>query len=84
MRMSVRKLMEVLAGTKSVAEFNSNYDFAPPGQFDGSKMINPFERALAEGRLVTRLEVEIGTDDDDDNIVFVEFGERDASISKFH
>ena len=84
MKISARKLIEVLAGRTSVADFNSSYDFAAPGQFDGTKMMNPFERALAEGRLPIRMSVEIGSDQDDDNIVTVQFGESDASISKFH
>ncbi len=74
MKISARKLMEVLPVGRLWLDFNSSYDFAAPGQFDGTKMMNPFERALAEGRLPIRMSVEIGSDQDDDNIVTVQFG----------
>jgi hypothetical protein len=45
-------------------------------------MLNPFERNLQQGRMITRIRVDTDEDASDDWIT-MEFGEPDAQISPF-
>src|SRR6266850_3132412 len=79
-RLSVRVIQELLAGRLTQEEF-----FKLHGMIDmqGTRGIgNPFERALAEGRLIESTTVEANSDKDDDWLVF-RFGESDPAIFRF-
>jgi hypothetical protein len=79
-RLSVRVIQELLAGRLTQEEF-----FKLHGMIDmqGTRGIrNPFERALAEGRLIESTAVEMNSDEDDDWLIF-RFGEPNPAISRF-
>jgi hypothetical protein len=79
-RLSVRAIQELLAGHLTQEEF-----FKLHGMIDmqGTRGIrNPFERALAEGRLIESTAVETNSDKDDDWLIF-RFGEPNPAISRF-
>jgi hypothetical protein len=73
-KMSARLLLELLAGTKTIQEFEAGYDFQR-GQ-------NPFHRMLAEGRLISNVTVEHRPKQDDDTVI-IDFGEPDPAVSPF-
>jgi len=79
MRISSRALHELLAGTVSCEEFMRKHRFV---EEDGRPDINPFAGFLNEGRMISAIHVDASDEEDDDWLVF-EFGERDAAISKF-
>lgn len=70
--MSARKLLELLAGKKTVAEFNTDHQL--------NLNENPFYRALAEGRLISKVTVVPHPEKDDDTVT-IEFSEPDSAIS---
>jgi hypothetical protein len=74
MEMSAREFLEILAGTKTVAEFEQNYGYQP-----GS---NPFKQQLAEGRLISKVMIERIPEKDDDKMI-IEFLPPDAAIASF-
>ena len=71
LKVSVRMLLEVLAGRMTVEEMNEICGWHA----------NPFERALRQGRLIAAADV-VGSNDDDDWIKVI-FGQRDPAISPF-
>ena len=73
-KMSARLLLELLAGTKTIQEFEADYTLQP-GQ-------NPFHQMLAQGRLISKVTVEHHPEQDDD-MVTLEFGEPDPAVSPF-
>jgi hypothetical protein len=73
-KMSARLLLELLAGTKTIQEFEADYTLQP-GQ-------NPFHQMLAQGRLISKVTVEHHPEQDDD-MVTLEFGEPDPAVSSF-
>jgi hypothetical protein len=70
-KMSSRHLSEVLAGRTTIQEL-----------YTMKAEENPFEKRLAEGRLITRVTVE-PVDGEDDDTVTIEFGEPDVAASPF-
>ena len=83
-RVGARHLMEVLAGRRSVDDFNASFGLAKTTEVEKSKMISPFELALKEGRLPIRISVSGPDEQEADNVVEIEFGPPDPAISKFH
>jgi hypothetical protein len=73
-RISSRAVLELLAGKITVAEFQRDHGW------DISQ--NPFDRALSEGRLISKVTVTSAGDQDDDWIEF-EFGSVDPAASPF-
>jgi hypothetical protein len=73
-KMSARMLLELLAGTKTLEEFEEDYSLEKNG--------NPFRRMLDQGRLILEVAVEHRPDKDDD-IVTISFGEPDPAVSPF-
>jgi hypothetical protein len=72
--MSAREFLEILAGTKTVGEFEQNYRLEPG--------TNPFKKMLAEGRLISKVTIERIPQKDDDKVI-IEFGPPDAAVAKF-
>ena len=68
-RMSARALLELLAGTMSVEDFNY-------------KSVNPFLHKLQNGRLITAINFHPLEDRDDDEVT-IEFGEPDPIVTEF-
>jgi hypothetical protein len=80
-RISARALLEVFAGRLTASEFNEVHGWRPlAGQ--GRGVINPFERCLAEGRMITQVRVE-ATEDESDDWLTIQFGDPDPAISPF-
>jgi hypothetical protein len=73
-KISSRTFLEILAGTKTIEEFERDYKMNP-GK-------NPFRRKLESGRLISKVTVEHLPEKDDD-VVTVEFGNVDPAISRF-
>jgi hypothetical protein len=73
-KISSRTFLEILAGTKTLEEFERDYKMNP-GK-------NPFRRKLESGRLISKVTVEHLPEKDDD-VVTVEFGNVDPAISRF-
>ena len=72
--MSARQMLEILAGVKSVTEFEQSYDLKPDQ--------NPFKRMLERGRLISKVTIEHIPERDDDKVT-IEFGPPDAAIAAF-
>jgi hypothetical protein len=80
-KISSRSVLELLAGRISTSELNRAHDWLP--ELGGaSGRLNPFERCLREGRLISRIGVDAAEDDSDDWLT-IEFGEPDPAISPF-
>ncbi len=73
-KMSARTLLELLAGSKTIEQFEADYNFRPDE--------NPFRRMLAQGRLLSNVTIEHRAEQDDD-IATLEFGQPDPAISRF-
>ena len=73
-KMSARELLEILAGVKTVAQFQENYGL--------DERSNPFRQMLREGRLISKVTVERRPEEDDDTVT-IEFGKPDAAIAPF-
>ena len=71
-KVSARRLLELLAGKISQEEFLRHEDFLT--------VENPFEQALSTGQLVVSLE---RTEEDDDDWIIFEMGGLDPAISRF-
>jgi hypothetical protein len=71
-RVSARALMDVLSGTMSPQQWESEHKWAS----------NPFLSRMMEGRGIAKAELIPGGDQDDDWIEFT-FGERDAAMAPF-
>jgi hypothetical protein len=80
-KISARSVLELLAGRITASEINEAHDWLPESG-RGSGMLNPFERCLREGRLITRISVDTSEDEADDWLT-IEFGESDPAISPF-
>jgi hypothetical protein len=78
---SLRALHELLAGRRSIEEFNALHSWRTLEE-PGITQVNPFDRTLAEGRMVKDVRVERDENADDDWIT-LEFGQPDAAISPF-
>jgi hypothetical protein len=74
-KMSARMLLELLAGTKTLEEFEEDYSLEKNG--------NPFRRMLDQGRLISEVTVEHQPDKDDD-LITIRFGMPDPAVSPFH
>ena len=74
MKMSGREMLEILAGAKTVAEFEQNY-----GIKAGT---NRFKQMLEAGRLITKVTIEHIPEKDDDEIT-IEFGKPDSAVAPF-
>ncbi len=74
MKMSLRELQELLAGVKSIEEFENDYAMAPKS--------NLFRTMLSEGRLISNITVEKCPEQDDDTVT-IEFGGADAAVGHF-
>ena len=80
-KISARTVLELLAGRITASEINAAHDWRPePGRGSGS--VNPFELRLREGRMITRIEVEVAEEESDDWLK-IEFGQPDPAISPF-
>lgn len=73
-KISSRTLLELLAGTKTVQEFESDYGLKANE--------NPFRRMLECGKLISNVSVEPVPDSDDD-IIRIDFGKTDPAVSPF-
>jgi hypothetical protein len=80
-KISARTVLELLAGRKTISEINQVHGWCANAAQRG-EMLNPFERRLREGRMVTRIGVEAAEDESDDGLT-IEFGEPDPAISPF-
>jgi len=74
MKMSLRELQELLAGVKTIEEFEDDYAMAPQS--------NLFRTMLSEGRLISKVTVEHRPEEDDDTVT-IEFGDADAAVGPF-
>lgn len=74
MKMSLRELQELLAGVKTIEEFENDYAMAPQS--------NLFRTMLSEGRLISKVTVEHHPEKDDDTVT-IEFGDADAAVGPF-
>lgn len=82
-QIGARHLMEVLAGRRSVEDFNRDFGFRNASEApDGRRMPNPFERALSEGRLRAHITIEETGDDGRDHVMNIEFGDPDPALSE--
>jgi hypothetical protein len=80
-KISARTVLELLAGRTTASEFNEAHGWrSNPGQ--RRETVNPFERCIQEGRMITRIGVEANENDCDDWLT-IEFGEPDPAISPF-
>jgi len=80
-RISSRSLLALLSGELSPSEFLAPFqDLGAPGQT--RRLPNPFQYAVAEGRMITRIRVDPATNENDDWITF-EFGDPDPLTSPF-
>jgi len=70
--MSARELLEILAGKRTIEQFEQNHSF--------SSGTNPFARELARGRLISRVTIQHVPEHDDDRVT-IEFGTPDPAIS---
>lgn len=83
-QIGARHLMEVLAGLRTVEDFNRNYSFRTLSDpQDGRRMPNPFELALSQGRLPMHITVEETGENGRDHVLNIEFGDPDPALSKF-
>jgi hypothetical protein len=82
-KISARTVLELLAGRITASEMNLAHDWLPPEPGRGKGMLNPFERYLREGRLITRIGVDAAEEDESDDCLTIEFGEPDPAISPF-
>jgi hypothetical protein len=73
-KISARTLLELLAGTKTIQQFEADYKFRSAE--------NPFRRMLAQGRLLSSVTIEHRPEQDDD-IATLQFGQPDPAISRF-
>jgi len=80
MRISSRALHELLAGEMTSDRFHQLHRFKTDG--DKRNRANPFLAALLQGRMIADVWVERDEDEDDDWVVF-EFGNKDPAISGF-
>jgi hypothetical protein len=80
-KISARTVLEMLAGRTTASELNEAHDWRPIAE-QGSGMVNPFERHLQEGRMITRVRVDAAEDESDDWLT-IEFGDPDPAISPF-
>ena len=74
MKMSLREFQELLAGVKTIEEFENDYAMAPQS--------NLFRTMLSEGRLISQVTVEHRPEKDDDTVI-IEFGDADAAVGPF-
>jgi hypothetical protein len=74
MTMSAREVLEILAGVKTVAQFEEEYAFQP-----GS---NPFRKMLQQGRLISKITVDHFPEEDDDAVT-IEFKLPDSAVAPF-
>ena len=72
--MSARELLEILAGAKTVAEFEKDYAMQPHS--------NPFRQMLTAGRLISKTTVERISEKDND-VVTIKFGPPDPAVAPF-
>jgi hypothetical protein len=80
-RISSRSLLALLSGQMSSSEFLASFeDMGTPGS--SRKISNPFQYAVAEGRMITRVRVDPAANENDDWITF-EFGFPDPLMSPF-
>lgn len=80
-KISARTVLELLAGRISASEMNEAHGWCAKPE-ERSKILNPFERRLQDGRMITRIRVEAAEDESDDWLT-IEFGEPDPAISPF-
>ncbi|MBY5439088.1 hypothetical protein HFO95_20440 [Rhizobium leguminosarum] len=83
-RVSSRELLEVLAGLR-VFDDGVALNLAPGGESNGpkSEVTRGFLRALSKGRMPSSISVIRGSDDENDDWIEFEFGDRDPAISPF-
>jgi hypothetical protein len=80
-RIPSRSLLALLSGQMLASEFLAPFqDMGAPAQTQ--KFPNPFQRAVAEGRMITRVRVDPAVNENDDWITF-EFGDPDPLVSPF-
>jgi hypothetical protein len=77
-RISVRALQELLAGRVDRDSWLQRHGFIPDAL--GLAASNPFDEALAKGRLIASVDLERRPEEDDDWLTF-HFGEPDPAIS---
>lgn len=83
LKVSSRAIMELLAGRITPERFNALHGWSDSDKQAGrANNRNPFDRALAEGRLPETVTVETDQGSDDDWIEFI-FGGPDPAISPF-
>jgi hypothetical protein len=83
-KISVREVMEVLAGRRSVGEMNSwqRWRLSTDEECAGD-MQNPFERWLMQGRLPSSISVVKTDENEADDWLEIEIGDPDPAISSF-
>ena len=80
-RVPSRSLLDLLSGQMMPSEFLAPFeDMGAPTQT--KKIPNPFQRAVREGRMITRVRVDPAVNENDDWITF-EFGDPDPLVSPF-
>ncbi|WP_313809357.1 hypothetical protein [Sphingobium sp.] len=86
-KIGARHLMELLSGRRTVEEFNREMNFRssiePADPSERNMFPNPFESALAAGRLPIQITVEETGENGRDNVLQIEFGDPDPAISPF-
>lgn len=80
-KISSRALLDLLGGKLTSERFHEMHGW-PPAQ--GSAAVkNPFARNLAAGRMISKVEIDKGNVDDDDEWLVFEFGPPHPAISPF-
>jgi len=84
MQIGARHVMEILAGVRTVEDFNRNFGFRSLAETDDvRRMPNPFEVALSEGRLPANITIEETGENGRDHVLNIEFGAPDPALSEF-
>lgn len=73
LKISLRVVQELLAGQTDMKAFQELHDFRK----------NPFLRNLEEGCLITKIEVEKGAAEEDDDWLHFTFGNPDPAVSPY-
>ena len=81
-RISSRDLMEILAGRRTIDDFNAMHRWrSVTAPSSSHTMFNQFDKFLTDGRLPVTMEVVRTGEDDSDDWIELEFGDSDPAIS---
>ena|SRR5579863_9330794 len=90
LKIGARQIVEVLAGLRTADDLNRDCGWRraeePPvsDPREGHRFPNPFEAALRQGRLPSKIQVTPTGPQGRDVILEIEFGDADPAISPFH